>query len=301
MAVVAKAAGWGNLNTGNWVPEIWSQKVLKFFRRASVVEDVTNTDYAGEISSFGDKVNIIKEPAITVAAYARGQKLTTQDLADDEIEMQVDKANAFQFKVDDIEERQSHVNWQALSTSSGAYKLKDTFDSEVLEYMRQNALAANYYGSTGSPIDTGFFAGEVDPLTVMARLQRLLDDQDVPEENRFFVAAPIFWEQMSDVNSKILPVEVTGDNQSPLRNGRVFDGLIRGFRCYKTNNAPKSGTTWYASVAGHMSSTATASQIAKTEAFRDPDSFADIVRGLHLYGRKVIRPEALAVAYVSID
>jgi|TARA_Y100000310_G_scaffold343709_1_gene452648 hypothetical protein len=301
MAVVAKAAGHGNLSTGNWVPEIWSQKVLKFFRKASVVEDVTNTDYAGEISSFGDKVNIIKEPVITVAAYARGQKLSTQDLADDEVEMQVDKANAFQFKVDDIEERQSHVNWQALSTSSGAYKLKDTFDSEVLDYMRQNAQSANYYGSTGSPIDTGFAAGEVDPLTVMARLQRLLDDNDVPEENRFLVAAPIFWEQVSDVNSKLLPVEVTGDNQSPLRNGRVFDGLIRGFRCYKTNNAPKSGTTWYGVVSGHMSSTATASQIAKTEAFRDPDSFADIVRGLHLYGRKVIRPEALAVAYVSID
>ena len=67
------ASGYNNLSQGNFTPQIFSQKVQKFFRRASVVEDITNTDYAGEIENFGDTVKIIKEPTITVRDYARGQ------------------------------------------------------------------------------------------------------------------------------------------------------------------------------------------------------------------------------------
>ena len=114
---ISQAGGYNNLPTGNWLPVIYSQKVQKFFRTASVVEDITNTDYAGEIENYGDTVNIVKEPTITVAAYTRGGAIATQNLADDQLQMVVDQANAFAFKVDDIEERQSHVNWEALATS----------------------------------------------------------------------------------------------------------------------------------------------------------------------------------------
>ena len=120
MATMGKASGYQNLPQGNWAPAIYSQKVQKFFRRASVVEDITNTDYAGEIENFGDTVNIIKEPSITVNDYARGQTVNTETLADDQIQLTVDQGSYFAFKVDDIEERQSHVNFEALATSSGA-------------------------------------------------------------------------------------------------------------------------------------------------------------------------------------
>ena len=83
---IGTAAGYTNLPSGNFLPEIYSQKVLKFFRKASVVEDITNTDYFGEIENFGDTVRIIKEPTITVSAYTRGSSVNTQDLADDEIQ-----------------------------------------------------------------------------------------------------------------------------------------------------------------------------------------------------------------------
>ena len=101
------SAGYGNLPSGNFAPEIFSQKVLKFFRRASVAEDITNTDYTGEIENFGDTVNIMKEPTLTVTAYQRGSVINPQDLAADQITLVVDKANAFAFKIDDIEERHS--------------------------------------------------------------------------------------------------------------------------------------------------------------------------------------------------
>ena len=106
------AAGYGNLPSGNFVPVIYSQKVLKFFRRASVAEAITNTDYAGEIENFGDTVNIIKEPTITVNSYTRGSTVNTEALADDQIQLVVDQGNYFAFKVDDIEERHSHLNFE---------------------------------------------------------------------------------------------------------------------------------------------------------------------------------------------
>lgn len=135
----------------------------------------------------------------------------------------------------------------------------------------------------------------------MNRLDRFLNVNNVPMDNRWFVANPLFWEQMMDENSKLMGVDFTGDSSSVLRNGRVTNGLIRNFRCYTSNNAPSSGTTWYAALAGHMSAVCTASQIAKTEVLRDNDSFADIVRGMHMYGRQALRTEALALAYFSVD
>ena len=320
---VGTAAGYGSLPSGNFQAEIYSQKVLKFFRRASVVEDITNTDYAGEIENFGDTVRIIKEPTVTISSYTRGSVVTPQDLADDEIQLTVDQANAFAFKVDDIEERQSHVNFEALSTSSGAFSLKRNFDKNVLQNMIDNAGIKGASGSVetdsnlgtgGTPVTvTGTDAGD-DVVNLMALMARKLDEQDVPEEGRWFVAPPRVYENLYKAGAKIVEVQVTGDQVSPLRNGLVTNQKIMGFTLYKSNalrqSADATTTTDMVSVsgvatgenvvlAGHISSTATASQIAKTEAIRDPDSFADVVRGLHVFGRKVLRPESLVLGIVD--
>ena len=296
----SSAGGYASLPNGNWAPAIYSQKVLKFFRTASVVEDITNTDYAGEIENFGDTVKIIKEPTITVSSYTRGSVLSPQDLQDDQLTLVVDQGNAFAFKVDDIEERQSHVNWESLATSSGAYALKNEFDTNVVAAMVSGA--GTTVGSDGSGQDVGFGSGEVDPVNILANHARRLNSSDVPEENRWFLAPPQFWEQAGQTSSKLMDSSVTGDGASPLRNGRIHAGKIQGFSCYMTNNFAASSTSnYYKVLSGHMSAVATASHIAKTEVVRDPDSFADIVRGLHVFGRKVIRSKGLLVEHILID
>ena len=297
---ISKSAGYDNLPSGNFLPIIYSQKVQKFFRTASVVEDITNTDYAGEIEAYGDTVNIIKEPTISVSSYTRGGQINIQNLADDQLQLTVDQANAFAFKVDDIEERQSHVNFEALATSSGVYALKDAYDENVIAAMVSGA--GTTIGSDGSGTDTGFGSSETDPLEIMANASKRLHGNDVPIENRWFLGSPEFYEALASSSSKLLDASVTGDAASPIRNGRVMDGIIQGFRCYMTNNFAASSTSNYFKVLfGHMSSTATANAIAKTEVVRDPDSFADIVRGLHVFGRKVLRSEALMVRHLLID
>ena len=312
------AAGYGNLPSGNFTPQIFSQKVLKFFRRASVAEDITNTDYTGEIENFGDTVNIIKEPTITVSSYTRGSVVNTQNLADDQITLTVDQANAFAFKIDDIEERQSHINFEALATSSGAFSLKRKYDANVLQAISDGAGIAGAddaslsggltttntsLGTASSPINV---STDDAGINLMLLIARVLDDQSVPEENRWFVAPPIFYEKMFQAGNKIAEVQVTGDASSNLRNGLATPGTLAGFSCYKstalnstagTDQVTLSGVATDASenviLAGHISSTATASHIAKTEVVRSTESFSDVVRGLHVFGRKVLRPEAL--------
>jgi len=312
MATMGKAAGYQNLPSGNWAPAIYSQKVQKFFRRASVVEDITNTDYAGEIENFGDTVNIIKEPNITVNDYARGQTVNTETLADDQIQLTVDQGSYFAFKVDDIEERQSHVNFEALATSSGAYALKKNYDFNVLKSIYDNAsTSAANTGTDGSPIDGD---AAVDTLTdIMSAAKTVLDGNDVPEENRWFVAPPAFYQQLRKAGAKIVDQSVMADGSaSAMRNGMITDRPLFGFRMYSTNSIAVSsgsaanktfgsaGSNEYAFLYGHQSAVATANHIAKTELIRDPDSFSDIVRGLHVFGRKILRTEAVYSGVITI-
>jgi len=348
------AAGYGNLPNGNFSPIIYSKQVQLAFRKASVVEAITNNDYFGDIANMGDQVNIIKEPEITVKTYSRGETIQPQDLDDEQFTLLIDKANYFAFKVDDIEEAHSHINFQELASNRAAYRLSDQFDQDVLGYMcgfKQSAIhsapdtanttsngvkavstaatnellasmlvdAADFNGGTasnsivvkpragGDSLNTT--TANATPLAVIARMARKMDQQNVETAGRWLVIDPVFAELLRDEDSRLMDADFGGQT-SGLQNGLVLNN-VHGFKVYVSNNLPAigdgptgataTGSTHYGVIcAGHSGSVATAEQINKTETYRDPDSFADIVRGMHLYGRKILRPEALSRAfYVS--
>ena len=351
------AGGHGNLPNGNFSSVIYSKKVQLAFRKSTVCGDITNSDYFGEISAQGDTVKIIKEPEISVSSYARGTQISAQDLDDEDFSLVVDKANYFAFKIDDIEEAHSHVNFMDLATNRAAYRLADQHDQEVLGYLsgfKQSALHADAdtvndqvngtkavttagsdelltsmklrkdsFGNitTSSAADhsipvaarlpgaTALPTATASPAMVVARMARLLDQQQVDKQGRWLVVDPVFMEIMADEDSRLLNADY--GESGALRNGLVLNNL-HGFRVYSSSNLPSvgtgSGTTGSANqntnygviVAGHDSAVATAEQINKTETYRDPDSFADIVRGMHLYGRKILRPEALVTAKYNL-
>jgi len=310
----AQSSG-SNFSGNNFLPEIYSKKVLNFFRKASVAEAITNTDYAGEISAFGDSVKIIKEPVITVDQYERGGSITATTLTDNEVTLVVDTANAFKFIVDDIESSMSHVNFKEVAASSAAYSLRDAFDTGVIAKLFAGVpasspnhilgsdsatdLAAGTFDGTGN-LDIGYASGEHDPIDVLSHMARLLDEQNVPEEGRWFLANPEFYEQLVQSSSKLMSVDFNA-GQGSIRNGLVSSGKLRGFDMYKTNNIAATSNAAGKCIAGHMSSTCTAQTIINTEVVRDTASFGDIVRGLHVYGAKVLRPEALVSAFYGID
>jgi len=351
------AGGYGNLPNGNFSSVIYSKKVQLAFRKSTVVGDITNSDYFGEISAQGDTVRIIKEPEISVSSYARGTQITAQDLDDEDFSLVVDKSNYFAFKVDDIEEAHSHVNFMDLATNRAAYRLADQHDQEVLGYLsgyKQSTLhtaadtvndtvngtkavdtagsdellssmkltkgdfgnittasagdhsipvAARLPGATALPTAT------ISPAMMVARMGRLLDQQQVDTQGRWIVVDPVFMEVLRDEDSRFLNADY--GESGGLRNGLVLNNF-HGFRVYSSSNLPSVGTgpattgtdnrndNFGVIVAGHDSAVATAEQINKTETYRDPDSFADIVRGMHLYGRKILRPEAITTAKYNL-
>ena len=163
-------------------------------------------------------------------------------------------------------------------------------------------VAARLPGATALPTAT------VSPAMLVSRMARLLDQQQVDSQGRWLVIDPIMMEVLRDEDSRLLNADFGG---SGLQNGMVLNNF-HGFRVYTSSNLPAvgtgAGTTGTANqntnygviVAGHDSAVATAEQINKTETYRDPDSFADIVRGMHLYGRKILRPEALVTAKYNL-
>ena len=347
------ATGYGNLPNGNFSPVIYSKKVQLAFRKSTVCGDITNSDYFGEISSQGDTVKIIKEPEISVSQYARGTQVTAQDLEDEDFTLTVDKANYFAFKMDDIEEAHSHVNFMDLATNRAAYRLADQYDQEVLGYLSGYAQSAIHAvasalnttvngskavstagsnellssmqlhksdfgnittsaaGTHSIPITarmpgaTSLPTATVSPAMIISRMKRLLDTQQVDSQGRWLVVDPVFMEILADEDSRLMQSD--WGESGGLRNGLSIKNF-HGFRVYTSSNLPAlctgPGTSGTANqltnlgviVGGHDSAIATAEQINKTETYRDPDSFADIVRGMHLYGRKILRPEAIVTA-----
>jgi hypothetical protein len=292
---------------GFFIPEIYSKKVQIALRKAAVAEAVCNTDYMGEISSFGDTVNIIKEPQIAVADYTRGLAVVSTALSDQELVLTIDQAKSFSFKIDDLEKRFSHVNFQAIAADNAAYALRDAMDANILAAisaaLTENTGTSLGMGTIAAPIDIGFATGEIDPLNQMALAAKNLDEANAPEDGRWFVAAPEWYNQLSNSASKLLSVDFNA-GQGSIRNGLVASGLLRGFQMYKSNNLPTNtvaSATRPAALFGHMSSTAAASAMNKVETVRDTGTFSDIVRGLMVWGRKVLRPEVVGKIIYKID
>ena len=293
--------------SGFFIPEIYSKKVQIALRKAAVAEAICNTDYMGEISNFGDTVNIIKEPQITVADYTRGLTVTSTNLTDQELVLTIDQAKSFSFKLDDLEKRFSHVNFQAVASDNAAYALRDAMDSNILTAINAGATVTTGMGTTSVPIDIGFTGSKVDPLNQMALAAKELDEANAPEEGRWFVAAPEWYNALSNSASKLLSVDFNA-GQGSIRNGLVASGLLRGFQMYKSNNmptndlsgaSPAGSATAPVALFGHISATSAASAMNKVETIRDTDTFSDIVRGLMVWGRKVLRPEIVGkIIYV---
>ena len=214
---------------------------------------------------------------------------------DSEITMTIDQAKYYTFSMDDIELAHEHVSFEDMAKDSGAYALKDAYDANVLTAISSGVNSANNIGS----VTVGFgAANDYTPLDLISRMSRLLDDQNVPSEDRWAVLSPAYFEALRREDSKLIEAQVTGDPKSIVRDARLGTStMLHGFKLYKSNNLPTSGSVM---LAGHKGATATASSILKSEVIRNPNSFGNTYRGLFVFARKVIRDVALVKATVTI-
>ena len=347
---IAVASGKSGFD-GNFSPIIYSKQAQIALRKASVANAITNNSYFGDIANQGDVVRIQKEPDVTVNALERKTAISVEDLDDSEFSLTIDKANYFAFKMDDIEDQFSSVDFVSLAADRAAYKMADAMDADLLQYMsghsgagaittttsgtaqhptsgeidgeflKVNRLDMSDIGhittsasasTTGDSIPlaarlpgaTALSTSVTSPLSVIARMARQMDTANVDSRGRWLVVDPVFMEILKDEDSRLLNSDYGG---AGLQNGLAVNNL-HGFRLYVSNNLPAKGTgagtsgstaqddNYGVILAGQEDAVASAEQINKVENYRDPDSFADIVRGMHLYGRKILRPQALVSA-----
>lgn len=282
----------GSIDT--FIPEIWSKKLLSSLKKAHVIAapGVVNRDYEGEIAEQGDTVHINSVSRPTVSTYVKGSTtITPEQLTTAQRALVVDQAKYFAFEVDDIDARQAAGNVIPEAMDEAAYALRDVADVYVEALMRAGVVSANALGAisvaTASP--TAFYDNILIPLKVA------LDEANVPMEGRFALI-PAWGHGRLLRDDRFIRADATGQASAAI-NGVV--GEAAGFSLRVSNNLPVVTGDDSSVIAGHPSATSFAEQINKTEAYRPESSFADAVKGLHLYGAKVVRPNALATALAS--
>jgi hypothetical protein len=299
--------------SGNFIPELWSGKLIENFYDATVLAAISNTDYEGEIRQYGDTVNIRTTPEITIRDYVKGQTLTVENPDKPKIQLLIDKGEYFACVEDDVDKVQSDINLMDTWTKDASERMKIKIDQRVLTDLLPGIASANKgatageqsasfnLGTSGSPLSvTKDGAGSTKSvIDLIVDLGTVLDEANCPEQNRFLVIPA----KMAGLikKSELKDASLTGDNVSVVRNGRL--GMVDRFTLYVSHNLSTSGTgasMKYNLIAGHKMGFTFASQMTNMETIRSESTFGNIVRGLQVYGYKVVKGEALAQSVVTL-
>ena len=294
--------------SGNFIPEIWSGKLIENFYDTTVLAAISNTDYEGEIRRMGDTVNIRTQPNITIRDYVKGQNLTVENPDSPKLQLVIDKGDYFACVEDDVDRIQSDVKLMDMWSKDASEQMKIKIDQRVLTDLLPDIAAANKGGTAGQQSAAFNLGTTVAPLTVtkdgagattpvvdlIVDIGTVLDEANVPESDRFLVIPA----RMAGLikKSELKDASLSGDGVSPVRNGRL--GMIDRFTLYVSHNLNvSSGKT--SIIAGHKMGFTFASQMTEMDTLRAESTFGNIVRGLQVYGYKVVKPEALAQAVVQ--
>jgi len=270
-------------------PEIWAAELKVALEAVQVFASplVVNRNYEGEIAGPGDTVHITSLVDPTIRDYTPHTDITIDEIADADETLVVDQAHYFAFEVDDLEKRFALAGGIAISESArrAAFKLRSLVDTRVAEQARDDA---------GITIPGVTVADPSDAYELLVQLSVELDENDVPEGGRFAVVTPAFHGQLLLDNRFV----GAGTSNSVLTNGLV--GQAAGFTVVKSTNVA-DGDTGKAIVAGNNNAITYAEALTEVEAARMEKRFADLAKGLLVYGSKVVRPEQLATADVDVQ
>jgi hypothetical protein len=289
--------------SGNFIPEIWSAKLIENFYDATVLAAISNTDYEGEIKKHGDTVNIRTTPELTVRSYEKGMTLTVERPDKPKIQLLIDQGEYFAAIEDDVDKVQADINLMDTWSKDASERMKIKIDTNVLTGMLTGIAAANKgatagrisgninLGTTGTPVAVT----KENVLDLLVDMGTVLDEANAPESGRFVVIPA----KMAGLikKSDLKDASLSGDGTSILRNGRL--GMIDRFTVYVSHNLNVSSGK-FSIVGGHKMGLTFASQMTEMESLRAETTFGNIIRGLQVYGYKVVKGEALTQAVITM-
>lgn len=313
--------------TGSFIPTLWSGKLLAKFYQNTMLSEICNTDYEGELRNQGDTIRIRTAPSITINDYAgAGDTLSTEVPTPIFQDMQINQGKYFSVQTNDVLAQQADMDLMNMFTDDAAKQMKISVEDEVFfnSFVTEGADAANSGATAGAlsaAYNLGTDAAPIDTSTAnnllecILRMSATLDEQNVPEDGRWLVMTP--FDRQILMRSDIAQANFMGDSSSTIRTGKI--GMLDRFTVYVSNLLPRgdankelvSGLTDPATgavntsaqrrtmIAGTKHACSFAMTISKTEPLRNQNDFGDIVRGLVVYGRKVVKPDALVTALVA--
>lgn len=278
-------------------PEIWSANLLVALRKTLVYggPNVVNRDYEGEISEYGDTVRITSISRPAVQNYVPNQTVITfPELTDAQRTLTIDQSKYWAFSVDDVDARQARGNVMPQAADEAAFALADVMDQYVASFYT-GVQAANQLGSIAinsatKPTDA------YDQVLVPLKIK--LDKANVPTQGRYAVVTPEMYGCLLR-DSRFVANPASDATLDGLVNGQI--GRAAGFNLSVSNNTPNTTGSEFVVQAGSNMAISFAEQINKVEALRPQSSFSDALKGLALYGAKLVRPDAIATALVTVS
>lgn len=278
------------MSVNSFKPAIWSATMLDIFQKNLVFGNLANRDYEGDIRNLGDSVKINEIGDITISDYTKNSTtaITVQELTDAQQTLYIDRAKMFAFKLDDVDNAQTSPKLMDKAMARAAYNLKDNTDSYLATMMSSGGhfagLNSTELGSTVTPLSCASTA----VVVAFSWYDRILNQNNVPTDGRWIVVPPAIAQQL--VNARIIAETA---NSPAMVEGTKSVGNFYGFNVFVSNNVYGVASSQWHVLAGHSMGLTFASQINKVEAYRDPNSFSDVVRGLMVYGAKITRPNAI--------
>lgn len=268
----------------NFIPTVWAGSILRNLNKALVYGQigVVNRDYEGEIRDKGDSVKINSLGPVTVFDYVKNTNMgDPETLTDAQQTLSITQSKAFNFQVDDVDKAQQTPKVMNAASENAAYALADVTDQYIAN-LYTGVAAGNTIGTDGAPVTpTAATAYEL-----LVDLAVKLTTANVPRQNRWVVVPPWYEGYMLKDNRFVKYDE-------PLLNGAI--ARAAGFDILVSNNVPNTGGVKYKIIGGYPGAISLADQINKTEAYSPEKRFADAVKGLHLFGGKLVRPTGIAV------
>ncbi len=307
--------------SGTFIPEVWSGKLIEKFYDATVLGAIANTDYEGEIKNQGDTVNIRQRPDVSIADYSANMDLVVTRPSADKVQLLIDQGKYFNVALDDVMEVQADIDQLSIWAEDAAEQMKIAIDTDVLDFLTNVGAAGNGYddialdtfnvgdaaGRISGDIALGFNTLQTNailidnagtnasPIDYILRCGQVLDEQNIPESGRFMVIPA--WFAALIKGSDLKDASLAGDATSILRNGRL--GMIDRFTLYLSNVLKDDETAGaFPILFGTTSGLTFAAQFTKMETIRSERSFSNLLRGLQVYGRKVVLGKALGVGFV---
>lgn len=291
-----------------FIPTLYAKLMVPKYYDASVVAAISNTNYEGEIKDLGDKVIIRSRPTITINDYTKGKTLTYEVPSAAPVELNINKGKDYGFVIDVADDAQADVALADTFLEDGAEQMKIKIDTDVLANVYADASAENQGATAGRKSGAFNLGTAAAPLQIttgssgnvlefLTGISTVLDEQNVPESDRFIVIP--LWMRYMIMNSELKQVQITGDSQSPIRNGRL--GEVDRLMIYKSNLLKAETLATKACthvIAGHKDAITFAAQLVRNESLPAPNQFGRLYRGLQVYGYKVVKPEALVHAIV---